>query len=73
LRWLDGPSGESVAALDAYVAGCVTTFLRAGPLDARQRAIADGWGVELRRVQVQVSGDEAEYVARLVRMVELLL
>ncbi|MBB6397990.1 hypothetical protein BKA00_004904 [Actinomadura coerulea] len=71
LRWLDAPSGESVAALDACVAGCISAYLRGGTLDSERRSALNGLLSDLRGVLPRLSGEGAEYVARLLRMAEL--
>ncbi|MFB4307325.1 hypothetical protein [Actinomadura sp. GTD37] len=72
LRWIDAPSGESVPALDSYVAGCVTTYLSGqGRLDSRRRQILNDCAAELAAVLPLVPESAAPYVARLIQIAEL--
>ncbi|MEU4828432.1 hypothetical protein AB0H37_41820 [Actinomadura sp. NPDC023710] len=72
LRWIDAPSGESVSALDAYIAGCVTTYLSGqGRLDSRRRQILNDCAAELTAVLPLVLKVTRPYVARLIQIAEL--
>jgi hypothetical protein len=72
LRWLDAPSGESVAALDCYIAGCISAYLQGRALDAEHRSAVNGLLSDLRGVIPRLRGAGAEYVVRLLRMAELI-
>jgi hypothetical protein len=73
LRWIDAPSGESVATLDHYIAGGVSTYLAVqGALDAQQRRTLTDCAAELAAVLPALTGHDAEYVARLVHLADLI-
>ncbi|MES9539111.1 MULTISPECIES: hypothetical protein [unclassified Actinomadura] len=61
-----------MATLDAYVAGCISAYLLGGTLDTERRSALNGLLSDLRGVMPQLRGDGAEYVARLLRMAELI-
>jgi hypothetical protein len=71
LRFLDAPSGGSVAALDASMAGCVMAYLD-GVLDPERRSILQECADDLRDVLPRLSGEGAGYAGRLVRMAALI-
>ncbi|GAA1580637.1 hypothetical protein GCM10009678_74170 [Actinomadura kijaniata] len=73
LRWVDAPSGESAPALDAYLAGCIQTFItNHGTLDAERRQVLIDCAAELASLLGDLSGDEAVYVARMLRTADLI-
>ncbi|TMR93159.1 hypothetical protein [Nonomuraea basaltis] len=72
LRWIDAPSGESVPALDSYIAGCVTTYLSGqGPLDPQRRQILCDCAAELAAVLPSLPESDAPYVTRLIQIADL--
>ncbi|MEU8796160.1 DUF4291 family protein [Spirillospora sp. NPDC048819] len=73
LRWLDAPSGESVATLDAYITGCISVYLEVGALDDARRSALGGWLDDLRGVMSHLHGEDAGYVTLLLRMAELIV
>ncbi|GAA2456639.1 hypothetical protein GCM10010191_90080 [Actinomadura vinacea] len=69
---LDAPSGESLAALDTYMAGCIQAYLVSGTLDARRHRILRSCAEQLGGVRPQLSGKDSDYVSRLLKMAELI-
>jgi hypothetical protein len=70
LRWLDAPSGESVAALDVYMAGCITVYLSAGTLAPESLTALRDCAEQLGRTPQLSEG--ADYAGRLLRMALLI-
>ncbi|SEG30512.1 hypothetical protein SAMN04489712_104311 [Thermomonospora echinospora] len=65
--------GEPVALLDAYTAGCVTGYV-GGRLSDHQRLVLDDCARALRDLLPRLRHGEGHgYVARLVRMADLIL
>jgi len=74
LRWIDAPSGESVPALDAYLAGCVTAYIAGqGTLDPQRRQILTDCAGDLAAVLPSLERQPAAYVARLIEIVNLII
>jgi predicted RNA-binding protein with RPS1 domain len=72
LRWIDAPSGESVPALDSYIAGCVTTYIaRQGTLDPQRQQILTDCAEDLAALVPSLEGTAATYVARLIEIADL--
>lgn len=72
LRWIDAPSGESVPALDSYIAGCVTTYLSGrGTLDPQRRQILSDCAAELSAVLPALPEHDTQYVTRLIQIANL--
>ncbi|MET7529898.1 hypothetical protein [Streptomyces goshikiensis] len=73
LRWVDAPSGDPVPALDFYAAGCVNAYLAGqGVLDPRRHLILTECATDLEAILPALTGRDATYVARLIRMAELI-
>ncbi|MEW2358148.1 hypothetical protein [Spirillospora sp. NPDC029432] len=70
LRGLDAPTGESVAALDAYMAGCITAYLSTGTLDTQRYRTLRACAEQLGGVLPQLGGEDADYVSRLLQVAE---
>ncbi|MBL7510476.1 hypothetical protein [Frankia nepalensis] len=73
LRWLEAPNGDAVPLLDTFMAGCVATYIaNRGALDAEQRGILRDCAHDLRSLRRRPRGDGARYLARLLRMADLI-
>ncbi|EDX21519.1 MULTISPECIES: hypothetical protein [Streptomyces] len=73
LRWADAPSGAPVPALDFYAAGCVNAYLAGqGVLDPQRHRILTECAADLEAILPGLTGHDATYVARLIRMAELI-
>ncbi|MBT1185234.1 hypothetical protein HET69_14765 [Streptomyces sp. CJ_13] len=73
LRWIDAPSGDPVPALDFYAAGCVNAYLAGqGVLDPQRHLILTECATDLEAILPALTGRDATYVARLIRMAELI-
>ncbi|QKG27180.1 hypothetical protein [Actinomadura verrucosospora] len=73
LRRIEGPSGESVPALDAYLAGCIHTFLaNDGALDPERRRILTDCAADLAALLGSLTEQDAVYVSRLLRAADLI-
>lgn len=73
LRRVEGPGGESVPALDAYLAGCIHTFLaNDGTLDPGRRRILTGCAADLAALLGSLTAQEAAYVSQLLRAADLI-
>jgi hypothetical protein len=72
LRWIDAPSGESIPALDSFIAGCVTTYLsNQDALDPQRQQVLSDCAAELIAALPSVPEDDVPYVARLIQIAEL--
>ncbi|MFI6317219.1 S1 RNA-binding domain-containing protein [Nonomuraea sp. NPDC050556] len=72
LRWINVPSGESVPALDSYIAGCIITYIaRQGTLDPQRQQILTGCAEDLAALVPSLEGTAAAYVGRLIKMADL--
>lgn len=66
-------AGVEMLMLDADIAGCVDSWLRAdGALDERRQAILRGRRAQLDRVLPELDGAEAAYAERLSRLAALI-
>jgi hypothetical protein len=72
LRWLDAPSGESVAALDFYASGCIAEYQREGVLDLGRRRVLRDCADDLKGVLPSLRAEGGDYVIRLIRIAELI-
>ncbi|GAA2128673.1 hypothetical protein [Actinomadura napierensis] len=73
LRRIEGPSGESVPALNAYLAGCIHTFIaNDGTLDPERQRILTGCAAELAALLGSRTEQEAVYVSWLVQAANLI-
>nr|BFE37750.1 hypothetical protein GCM10010200_100010 [Actinomadura rugatobispora] len=73
LRRLEAPSGESVPALDAYLAGCISAYLAGqGTLDSQRLGILATCATDLRTLLDSLTGEDAVYVSRLIEAADLI-
>jgi len=73
LRWADAPSGESVPALDAYLAGCIQAFItNHGTLDPERLQVLTECATDLAGLLGSLSEEEAVYVSRLLQATDLI-
>lgn len=73
LRWVDAPSGKSVPGLDAYLAGCIQTFIaNHGTLDPERLQVLIDCASDLAGLPSSLADDEADYISRLLQAADLI-
>ena len=67
------PAGVCLASTDSYVAGCITTFLKVGKLDAERLRILKNCVVDLNKALPETEGYIFEYFNELKSIAEQVL